>query len=225
MVNFKLIFKSNLKKFKNLSCIFYRYFEKDDAGIKLSCGLTLFSIVQNNAELMTKFSKRYTPFTFFAMHHQTESQMKIKQRQLEYEQQHMFRTDYETRSHMPQIPNNVSQAPSIWVELWEEITSGTEYAIKANLSEILRFVKMGLDHKSWDMRVQSALAICTICTKLQSNIELEFLNELLQMFLGALNTRTWNGKVRICRYKNIITGFVKRFLNLKTINFLRTRFL
>ena len=102
------------------------YFEKDDAGIKLSCGLTLFSIVQNNAEIMAKFSKKYTPFTFFAMHQQiSEAQMKLKQRQLEYEQQTQFRSDYETRSAMPQAPNNSSaQSVSIWIELWEEITSG-----------------------------------------------------------------------------------------------------
>lgn len=129
------------------------------------------------------------------MHQQTESQMKLKQKQLEYEQKTQFKTDFETRSQMPQMPNNTVQTVSIWVELWEEITSGTEYAIKANLSEILGFIRQGLDHKSWDMRVQSALAICTICTKLQSNIDSEHLNELLSILISALTTRTWNGKV------------------------------
>ena len=146
---------------------------------------------------MNKYSKKYTPFTFFAMHHQSENQMKIKQRQLEYEQQHQFKTDFETRSQMPQMPNNMSQNVSIWVELWEEITSGTEYAIKANLNEILEFVQKGLEHKSWDMRIQAALAICTICTKLQSNINQEHLDQLLKMLIAALATRTWNGKDKI----------------------------
>jgi hypothetical protein len=131
------------------------------------------------------------------MHQQTDTQMKLRQKQLEYEQQNQFRTDYETKSQMPQTPNGVPQTASVWVELWEEITSGTEYAIKANLPEILRFVKTGLEHKNWDMRVQSALAICTICTKLQSNIEAEHLNELICMLVSALATRTWNGKDKI----------------------------
>jgi len=173
------------------------YFEKEDAGIKLSCGLTLFSIVQNNLDAMAKFAKKYTPFTFFAMHEQTESQMKLKQRQLDYEQQNQFKTDYETRSQMPQAPINAPQSGSIWIELWEEITSGTEYAIRANLSEILRFVKMGLEHKSWDMKIQAALTICTICTRLQSNIDPESLNELIDMLVVTLNTRTWNGKDKV----------------------------
>lgn len=148
---------------------------------------------------MNKFSQKYTPFIFFAMHQQTEVQMKLKQRQLEYEQQHQFKTDYETRSQMPQMPNATanSQATSIWVELWEEITSGTEYAIKANLVDILKCVRMGLEHKNWDMRVQGALAICTICTKLQSNIDIEHLNELITMLVTALGTRTWNGKDKV----------------------------
>ncbi len=173
------------------------YFEKEDSGIKLSCGLTLFSIVQNNQDVMSKFSKKYIPFTFFAMHGYSETEMKLKQRQLDFEQQNQFRSDYETRSQMPQAPNSAPQTESIWVQLWEEITSGTEYAIKANLTEILLFVKMGLEHKSWNMRVQAALTICTICTRLQSNIDPHNLNQLLNMLATTLNTRTWNGKDKI----------------------------
>ena len=86
---------------------------------------------------------------------------------------------------------------SIWDDLWEEITSGTEYAIRANLNEILPLIKLGLDHQSWNQRIQASLAICTICFKMQSNIELKYLNELLSMLIAALNTRTWNGKDKI----------------------------
>ena len=133
------------------------------------------------------------------MHQQTEQQMKLKQKQLEYEQQNEFRTDFETKSHMPagSNANNIgaAQATSVWIELWEEITSGTEFAIKANLGEMLRLIKLGLSHPSWHMRVQAALAITTVCAKLQSNIEPHYLNELLEMLIQALNTRTWNGKV------------------------------
>jgi hypothetical protein len=176
-----------------------RYFDKEDIGIKLSCGLTLFAIVQNNADLITKYSKRIIPFVFFAMHQQTEQQMILKQKQLEYEQQNQFRHDFETSS---QLPNNVNstQSTSIWIDLWEEITSGTEYAIKANLNEIIGFIKNGLEHQSWSMRVQAALAICTICNKLQSNIDMNYLNDLLEMLINALNTRTWNGKVRALHF-------------------------
>ena len=73
--------------------------------------------------------------------------------------------------------NNQLKTPTVWDDVWEEITSGTEYAIKANISEIIAFIKVGLEHQSWNLRIQSALSITTICTKLQSNIELEQLKK------------------------------------------------
>ena len=73
----------------------------------------------------------------------------------------------------------------------------TEYAIRANLTEILRFVKMGLEHKTFEMRIQASLTICTICMKLQSNIDLENLNNLMEMLIAVLNSRTWCGKDKI----------------------------
>lgn len=146
-------------------------------------------MVQNNPEITTKYSKKCIPFVFYAMHQQTEQQMKIKQQQLEQLQQNQFKIDL-TRS------NQYNQtSTSVWDDLWEEITSGTEYAIRANLNEILPMLKLGLEHQSWKLRIQSALAICTICSKLQSNIEVQYINQLLDMIISALSTRTWQGKV------------------------------
>ena len=126
------------------------YLEKEDEGIRLSCGLTLLAIAQNNTEIIAKYSKKCIPFVFFAMHQPNESKLKANQA--------------------------FSQKTTIWDDVWEEITSGTEYAIRANLSEILALLKIGLEHQSWNLRAQSALAICTVCSKLQSNIDSECLN-------------------------------------------------
>jgi proteasome component ECM29 len=153
------------------------YMEKEDNGLRLSCGHTLMAIAQNNIEIINKYSKKCIPFVFFAMHQQNENQTKSK-------------------------TNNQPKTPTVWDDVWEEITSGTEYAIKANISEIIAFIKVGLEHQSWNLRIQSALSITTICTKLQSNIELEQLNLLIQMLNNALNTRTWTGKVKY--YFNIL---------------------
>ena len=151
------------------------YLEKEDSGLRLSCGLTLMAIAQNNIEIINKYSKKCIPFVFFAMHQQNENQTKPKS------------------GNQPQS----SQSQTVWDDVWEEITSGTEYAIKANLSEIVAFIKIGLEHQSWNLRIQSALSINTICTKLQSNIELLYLNALILMLNNALNTRTWTGKVKL----------------------------
>ena len=145
--------------------------------------------MQNNQEIANKYAKKCIPFIFFAMHQQTEQQMKLKQKQLEQLQQNQFKID------ISRTVQSNQQLSTIWDDLWEEITSGTEYAIKANLNEILPLLKLGLDHQSWRLRIQSAIAICTICSRLQSNIELQYLNEILSMLISALNTRTWLGKV------------------------------
>ena len=80
---------------------------------------------------------------FYAMHQQNEQQMKIKQQQLEQLQQNQFKTE---------MTRGFQQTNSIWDDLWEETTSGTEYAIRANLNEILPLVKSGLEHQSWKLR-------------------------------------------------------------------------
>ena len=151
------------------------YLEKEDAGLRLSCGLTLMAVAQNNSDVIAKYSKTCIPFVFFAMHQQNEATQQQKAAKLAGSQQ--------------------SASQTIWDDVWEEITSGTEYAIRANLAEILSLVKTGLEHSSWNLRIQAALAISTICTKLQSNIEVEYLNALIQMLNAALNSRTWTGKV------------------------------
>ena len=83
------------------------------------------------------------PFVFYAMHQQNDQQMKIKQQQLEQLQQNQFKTE---------MARGFQQTNSIWDDLWEEITSGTEYAIRANLNEILHLIKSGLEHQSWKLR-------------------------------------------------------------------------
>ncbi|RNA28279.1 proteasome-associated ECM29 -like protein, partial [Brachionus plicatilis] len=146
------------------------YIEKDDDGIKLSCGQTLLSIARNNPEIVRKYSKRIVPFVFFAMHQQKDEQTK------------QFGSQ---------------QTESIWTEVFEEITSGTEYAIRGNLAEILSFIQLGIEHQSWKLRAQSAMAINTVTSKLQSNIDLDNLNEILKMLISALSTRYWSGKEKI----------------------------
>ncbi|CAF0720691.1 unnamed protein product [Brachionus calyciflorus] len=159
------------------------YLEKDDDGIKQSCGQTLLAVVRNNNEIVTKYSKRVIPFVFFGMH-QHQPDQKLKQ-------------------------GLNRQTETIWNEVFEEITSGTEYAIRANLTEILNFIKLGIEHQSWRLRIQAANSIITITTKLQSNIDLEHLNEILKMFISALSTRFWTGKDKI------LTGVSSVFINCK----------
>lgn len=146
------------------------YFEKDDDGIKLSCGLTLWAISQNNHDIMLKYIEKCAPFIFFAMHQQNES--------------------------LSTNPTD-QQKSNIWLEIWEETTSGTEYAIRTHLKEIVNSIRAGLEHQSWKFRIQASTTICTIFNKLQSKIELDIVNELLKMLNFALSARLWSGKDRL----------------------------
>lgn len=131
------------------------------------------------------------PFVFFAIHQQQQQQADQKAK-----------------------TTTLRQTESVWNEVFEEITSGTEYAIRANLTEILNFIKLGIEHQSWKLRIQSANSIITIATKLQSNIDLEHLNEILKMLISSLNTRFWSGKDKI------LTSVSSVFINCKLkINF------
>lgn len=88
-----------------------------------------------------------------------------------------------------------AQKSTIWNDVFDDITSGTEYAIKANINEILAILKIALESQSWKMRIQASYTISTIATKLQSQIEKDILDELLKMLLSSLTGRTWSGKV------------------------------
>lgn len=150
------------------------YFEKDSDGLKLSCGNTLLAMAQNASnETVMAHLKKTIPFVFFAMHQHQLEQLKVKQNQNQLQQ----------------------QTVSVWDEVFDEITTGTEYAIRANLPDILTFVRLGLEHQSWKLRMQAALCVCTVTNKLQSSIDQDRLNELLKMMIAALSVKTWSGKV------------------------------
>jgi hypothetical protein len=134
-------------------------------------------MAHNTNDIINIYLKKCIPFVFFAMHQQQVDQQKLKQQQ----QQSLFNQPVQ----------------SVWDELFDEIATGTEYAMRSNLSEILRFVKLGLEHQSWKLRIQASLCVCTITSKLQSNIEEEHLNELLIMLISALSTKTWSGKDKL----------------------------
>lgn len=144
-----------------------------DEGIKQSCGLTLLAISQNNSEMMIKFSKKCIPLAFFAIHQQ--------QQQIE--------------STTTSAQSGQAAKQTIWNEVFDEITSGTEYAIRANLAEILELLRAALEHSSWKMRIQAAYALVTVAAKLQSHIEPANLDLMLKMLIAALSSRTWTGKV------------------------------
>ncbi len=74
---------------------------------------------------------------------------------------------------------------------------GTEYAIKTHISGILELIKIGIEHQSWKIRIQASVTLCTILNKLQSKIENGHMDEILNIILLALNTRTWSGKVSL----------------------------
>ncbi len=130
------------------------YFEREDEGIKFSCGHTLLAIAQNNSELILKFAKKCVPFVFFATHNPNDQLARQKQQQqLQDQDGSQFKFDL----FKPISTQSMESAgvPSVWFDVWEDITSGTEYAIRANLSEILNVIKNGFEHQSWNLRIQS----------------------------------------------------------------------
>jgi hypothetical protein len=133
-------------------------------------------MAKNANEMINAHLKKCIPFVFFAMHQQQVDQLK-QQKQSQQQQ--------------------LQPVQSVWDEVFDEITTGAEYAIRANLPDILNFVKIGLDHTSWRLRIQAALCVCTISNKLQSNIDAEQLDTLLKTLTGALGTKTWSGKDRL----------------------------
>ena len=142
----------------------------------MSAGLTLLAISQNYSEILMKYSKICVPFIFFAMHQSNE---KLN------EQQELA------------AAATSDSASNVWNEVWEEATSGTEYAIKSHLNDILSLIKTGFDHQSWKIRIQAASALSTVFNKLQSKIDPLVIDEILTILNSALITRIWSGKEKV----------------------------
>jgi hypothetical protein len=141
----------------------------------LSAGLTLLSISQNNSEILMKHAKLCVPFIFFAMHQASEK----------------------LNDQNEGVKQNDSTAANVWNDVWEEATSGTEYAIKSHLNDILGLIKAGFDHQSWKIRIQAASALSTVFNKLQSKLDPLVINEILTILNAAFITRIWSGKEKV----------------------------
>jgi proteasome component ECM29 len=71
------------------------YFQKEaNDGIRLSCGLTLFAIINNRPEVISKFSNKIIPFVFYAMHQRS------------------------------QLSTGNQEIQTVWHEIWDEGTNG-----------------------------------------------------------------------------------------------------
>ena len=114
----------------------------------------------------------------------------------------------------------------MWEDTWGELVPGTESGIRLYLSELMEIVCPALEAQSWPIKAQGAAAIATIAEKMGKGLLASLpynlsswtksqrvplcepssssggslgpshLVTFLNTLLGALQGRTWEGKVR-----------------------------
>ncbi|CAH3027447.1 unnamed protein product [Porites evermanni] len=144
------------------------YFEKEDKGLRLACGLTLQAVSRYSPDVMKRHAAKALPAVFFAMHGMKES------------------TDGGN--------NSTSSNESLWEEIWLENTPGTEAGIRLYSDEIVSITCSALTSQSWTTKAQAAVTISAIALKLGNSLSQPYLGQLLGALVSGLAGRTWTGK-------------------------------
>ncbi|XP_044163962.1 proteasome adapter and scaffold protein ECM29-like isoform X2 [Acropora millepora] len=142
------------------------YFEKEDEGLRLACGLTLQAISRYSSDVMKRHAAKALPAVFFAMNEKKNKQ----------------------------ASGDSNSSDSIWDEIWLENTPGTEAGIRLYLEEIVSITCNALTSKSWTTKAQAAATISIIAKKLGSSLSQPYLDQLLCALVSGLAGRTWTGK-------------------------------
>ncbi|CAK9831680.1 Proteasome adapter and scaffold protein ECM29 [Anthophora retusa] len=117
--------------------------------------------------------------------------------------------------HAQKTPENESMV-ELWIDLWNEITPGTEAGIKQNVEPITNILRLSLESSSWNAKAQAANAVHTLSEKLGSNIDPNVRNTLLKVLTDGLRGRTWDGKDRLLNALATLTCNSKEFLKENT---------
>lgn len=145
------------------------YFEKEDEGVRLACGLTLQAMSRYSPDIMKRHTAKALPAVFFAMHEKNKTE----------------------------ASNSSSSNDSLWEEIWLENTPGTEAGIRLYLGEIVSITCSALTSQSWSTKVQAAVTMSAITKKLGSSLSQPYLGQLLSVLVSGLAGRTWTGKEAI----------------------------
>lgn len=140
------------------------YFEKEDEGLRLACGLTLQAMSRYSPDVMKRHTAKALPAVFFAMHEKKTA------------------------------GSSSSSNESLWEEIWLENTPGTEAGIRLYLDEIVSITCPALTSHSWTTKAQAAVTISAIAQKLGSSLSQPYLGKLLSSLVSGLVGRTWTGK-------------------------------
>ncbi|KOC60812.1 Proteasome-associated protein ECM29 like protein [Habropoda laboriosa] len=113
----------------------------------------------------------------------------------------------------------------LWIDLWNEITPGTEVGIKQNIEPITDILRSSLESPSWNAKAQAANAVHTLSEKLGSNIDPYVRNTLLKVLTDGLRGRTWDGKDRLlnalatltCNSKEVLKEDIEISMNVVQI--------
>ncbi|XP_058950151.2 proteasome adapter and scaffold protein ECM29 isoform X1 [Pocillopora verrucosa] len=141
------------------------YFEKEDEGLRLACGIALQAVSRYSPDVLKRHAAKALPAVFFAMHGKKAT-----------------------------ASSSSSSNDSLWEEIWLENTPGTEAGIRLYLDEIVSITCPALTSQSWATRAQAAVTISAVAQKLGSSLCQPNLGKLLSSLVSGLSGRTWTGK-------------------------------
>ncbi|XP_031556184.1 proteasome adapter and scaffold protein ECM29-like [Actinia tenebrosa] len=140
------------------------YFEKEDPGLRMACGLTFQAMTRYSPDIMKRHLTKALPTAYFAMHEKKKAD------------------------------GSLSSSESVWEEIWIENTPGTEGGLRLYLNEIVEITCPALSSQAWPVRAQAANTITNMTSKLGSNLKQPHLGKLLGSLVSGLTGRTWTGK-------------------------------
>lgn len=95
-----------------------------------------------------------------------------------------------------EVTDENRQTNEQWTDVWHEISAG-DVGIKMNLESIVARLEKCFESSSWILKAQSAKAIHTIATRLDSSLSDADRRRLINLLLANVSGRTFSGKEKI----------------------------
>ncbi|EDO42544.1 predicted protein, partial [Nematostella vectensis] len=158
------------------------YFEKEEAGLRLACGLTFQAITRYSPDVMRSHASKVLPTAYFAMHEDKKTGDHVKRR-MPWEEiwlENTPGTDAGLRLYVGEITDIccTALASQVWLIRAQAAQTVSSLAAKLGnslkqpfLGKLLNSLVGGLAGRTWTGKDKLLESISCICTKCRSSVE------------------------------------------------------
>jgi proteasome component ECM29 len=154
--------------------------EKTDESTWNNVGSAYYSMVMYSNDSLKAVMAQVVPVVFLAMHDRPKAE--------------------------DEGESSYAETQHLWQNVWDELVTSTESAVRMYLAEIVSFVCQTLEETgSWHLKAQAATAIATLADKAGAQLGPPHLSTVCKVLLSGLSGRVWEGKQSLLKAARSVT--------------------